>query len=89
MNPKISIIVPCYNGEKTLKACINSIENTNYENLEIIIINDGSKDDTESVALKLKENDERIKYFYQENAGVSFARNSGISKATRRLYWFC
>lgn len=85
MNPKLSIIIPSYNAEKTLEMCINSIQKTNYDNLEIIIVNDGSKDETEKVALKLQKQDSRIKYIYQENAGVSFARNNGIDNATRRL----
>ncbi len=83
MNPKLSIIVPSYNAEKTLEMCINSIQNTGYENLEILIINDGSKDNTEIVAKKLMQEDSRIRYIYQDNAGVSFARNNGIENATR------
>lgn len=76
----ISIIVPVYNGEKYIEKCINSILNQTYTNLELIIINDGSNDNTEK---KIKSfNDQRINYFYIDNSGVSVARNFGIEQAT-------
>lgn len=75
---KISIIIPIYNGEKYLKECIDSVINQKYNNLEIILINDGSTDKTEKICLDYKKNDSRIIYIYQENSGVSAARNKGI-----------
>ncbi|HSA05956.1 MAG TPA: glycosyltransferase [Candidatus Gastranaerophilales bacterium] len=72
----ISIIIPAYNAENYIKNAINSVLNQTYQNFEIIIINDGSTDNTENVIKQF--DDTRIKYFYQENQGVSSARNKGI-----------
>lgn len=77
---KVSIIVPCYNCEKYISECLESIINQSYNNLEIILINDGSTDNTESVISKY--DDSRIVYKYQENGGVSVARNAGLSLVT-------
>lgn len=82
----ISIIVPVYNGEKHIEKCINSILNQTYTNLELIVVNDGSKDNTEK---KIKSfNDHRIKYYYIDNSGVSVARNFGIEQATGEYITF-
>lgn len=81
MNKKISVIIPMYNAEKTIEKCIISILNQTYENLEIIIINDGSVDNSENICKKLMKKDERIKYFYKQNSGVSDTRNYGLEKA--------
>lgn len=78
MNEKISIIVPVYNSEKYLRDCLDSVVNQTYENIEIIIVNDGSKDDSEKICREYEKKDSRIKYFYQENQGVSSARNLGL-----------
>lgn len=78
---KVSVIVPVYNAEKYLEKCVNSIVNQTYKNLEIILINDGSKDN--SLALCKKFNaDARVVVIDQENRGAAGARNSGISIAT-------
>jgi glycosyltransferase involved in cell wall biosynthesis len=79
MIPKVSIITPVYNMEKYLNACINSLINQTYQNIEILLINDGSTDNSENICIKYASSDKRIKYFYQENGGVSKARNFGIS----------
>lgn len=84
MNDKynlISIIVPVYNSEKYLEKCINSIINQTYKNLEIILVNDGSTDDSLSLCEKYAEKDTRIKVFSKNNGGLSSARNYGISKS--------
>ena len=65
--PLISVIMPIYNAEKYLKKAIDSILNQTYKNLEIIIVNDGSNDDTESIIQSYKEKDDRIRYIYQKN----------------------
>ena len=78
MNPKISIIIPIFNMEKYLNNCINSVINQTYQNIEILLINDGSSDSSENICLKYANSNERIKYFYQKNGGVSKARNFGI-----------
>jgi len=75
---KISVIVPIYNVEKYLRRCIDSIINQSYENLEIILVNDGSLDNSSAVCEEYKKNDNRIIVIHQENKGVSAARNAGI-----------
>ena len=82
MTEKLSIIVPSYNAEKTISRCISSIRNQTYQNLEIIVINDGSTDNTESIVEKLCCDDCRIKLVTIKNGGVSNARNTGIDIAT-------
>lgn len=82
MEKTISIIVPVYNGEKSLKKCINSICTQTYKKLEIIIIDDGSEDNTFEISDGFARNDKRIKVIHQLNAGVSVARNNGLSNST-------
>ncbi|MBO5057665.1 MAG: glycosyltransferase [Lachnospiraceae bacterium] len=81
MQPLISVIVPVYNGQDYLGKCIESIEAQTYENLEIIIINDGSTDNTGTVCVRLKERFENIRVITTEDVGVSAARNAGIDAA--------
>lgn len=78
----ISIIIPAYNVECYISICINSILSQTYNNFEVIIINDGSTDKTGEICKKYALKDSRIKLFYQENKGVSAARNFGIEKAS-------
>lgn len=80
-NTLISIIVPCYNQAKYLDECLQSVLDQTYQNWECIIINDGSPDHTEQVAKKWTATDSRFKYIFQNNSGVSVARNHGIEKA--------
>lgn len=77
----ISIIVPCYNQAQYLDECLQSVLDQTYEEWECLIINDGSPDDTEEVAMKWAEKDSRFIYFKKENGGVASARNFGIEKA--------
>lgn len=81
-NPLISVIVPIYNSEKYLNNCINSIINQTYENLELILINDGSTDSSSEICNKWAKTDSRIKVLHNENSGASSARNSGIDIST-------
>jgi glycosyltransferase involved in cell wall biosynthesis len=81
MNPLVSIIVPCYNQAQYLDESLQSVLEQTYQNWECIIVNDGSPDNTEHVAAKWIESDSRFRYFYQQNSGVSFARNNGIGMA--------
>lgn len=76
-NPLISVIVPCYNVEKYVAECLKSIVEQSYENLEIIVVNDGATDNTEQEILPFLE-DKRIKYIVQKNQGLSGARNTGL-----------
>lgn len=77
----ISVIIPIYNTGKLLNRMLQSIQKQSYKDLEIILINDGSTDESEQECKKAEINDERIRYFYQENAGVSSARNYGMKLA--------
>lgn len=77
----ISVIVPIYNTEKYLEKCITSILDQSYHNLEVILINDGSTDNSEEICNRFQEIDKRIIVKYQENSGVSVARNQGLKIA--------
>lgn len=82
MTPKVSIIVPVYNGEKYIQTCIEQIFNQSYTNFELLIINDGSTDDTLNILSNTKNlNNKNINIFNKANGGVSSARNLGIEKA--------
>ena len=81
-HPKVSIIVPIYNTEKYLKKCLNSIVGQTYQNLEIILVDDGSTDNSDKIADDYAKNDKRIKAIHQKNSGQSAARNTGLKKAT-------
>lgn len=77
----VSIIVPCYNQAQYLDEALQSVIEQTYQHWECIIVNDGSPDNTEEVASKWLDKDERFKYLYQENGGLSSARNFGITNA--------
>ncbi len=79
--PLISIIIPVYNILDCLEKCVDSCIHQTYQNLEIILVDDGSTDGTGALCDKLKEKDERIRVFHKENGGSSSARNLGIRKA--------
>ena len=85
---KVSIIVPVYNVEKYIEKCLNSLISQSYKNIEIILIDDGSKDNSGKICDKYKRKDPRIKVIHKENAGVSEARNSGMQKATGEYLCF-
>ena len=78
MNSLISVIVPIYNAEKYLDRCIQSIINQKYKELEIILVDDGSKDSSLEICKSYADKDNRINVIHKENAGVSAARNTGI-----------
>ena len=82
----VSIIVPIYNAEKYLKKCIDSLVNQTKKEIEIILINDGSTDNTENIIKEYK--DKRIKYFKNENQGIGKTRNFGIKKAKGNYIMF-
>ena len=81
MSALISIIIPVYNKEKYVKKAIESCVNQTYENIEIILIDDGSSDGSSLICKDYAATDIRIKYYYQTNKGASFSRNKGISLA--------
>lgn len=76
----VSIIVPIYNSERNLERCISSIIKQSYQNIEIILIDDGSTDNSREICYNFVMKDKRINYFFQENKGVSAARNYGLEK---------
>lgn len=83
-NPLVSVVIPTYNREKTIKRCIDSVLNQTYKNIEIIVVDDGSTDDTKTIIdgyIAVGNGgggDDIIHYLYQENAGAQVARNKGI-----------
>lgn len=79
---KVSVIVPVYKTEKYIRTCIESILNQTWENLEIIVVDDGSPDNGGVIAEQYAVLDERIKVIHQNNMGLSEARNSGLREAT-------
>jgi glycosyltransferase involved in cell wall biosynthesis len=81
MRNLISIIVPCYNQAQFLQETLQSVHHQTYSNWECLIINDGSPDNTEEIALEWCSRDKRFKYFKKENGGLSSARNFGILHA--------
>ncbi len=84
----ISIIVPVYNVEKYLRKCIDSIVNQTYKNLEIILVDDGSTDDSGKICDEFAEKDGRIKVIHKENGGLSSARNAGLEIAAGKYLGF-
>ena len=77
----VSIIVPIYNGEKNIEKCILSILNQTYKKFELILIDDGSTDNSLKICYKHMKEDKRVRVFHYENSGVSMARNYGIEKS--------
>lgn len=84
----ISVIVPVYNVMKYLPRCVNSLRRQTYRNLEIILVDDGSTDNSGALAEKMAMEDRRIQVFHKENGGTSSARNLGLSKAQGRYIGF-
>ena len=87
-NSSFTVIIPVYNGEKVIENCLNSILNQSFADFEVIIIDDGSKDETGNICKQLVAKDNRIKYYSQENGGVSSARNKGLQLALNEYILF-
>lgn len=87
-NSKVSIIVPFYNAANTLARCLESLVQQSYDNVEIVLIDDGSTDHGASIAQRYVRLDSRIVFISQRNAGQAKARNNGISVATGKLICF-
>jgi len=81
INPKLSIIIPVYNLEGYISACLNSICQSSNDNFEVVVIDDGSKDNSLDLCLDFSNLDSRVTIFSQVNLGVSVARNKGIELA--------
>lgn len=88
MNDLISVIVPVYNAEKYLARCLESIINQSYKNLEIILVDDGSIDESYNICKAYSKKDNRIIVIHKKNGGVSCARNAGLDIAKGRWITF-
>lgn len=84
----ISVIIPVYNVEKYFKRCIDSVLRQNYSNIEIIIIDDGSKDNSGNLCDECAKKDSRITVFHKENGGLSSARNFGLERVSGEYVCF-
>ncbi|MBE7018668.1 MAG: glycosyltransferase family 2 protein [Ruminococcaceae bacterium] len=87
-NPLFSIVVPAYNSEQFLSMCIRSVLSQSESDFELLIVDDGSSDNTLSILQKLSQTDARIKVFHQENKGHTGARNTGLKNATGEYVLF-
>lgn len=86
--PYISVVVPVYNAEKTIERCVNSISGQSFQDLEILLIDDGSKDESGSICDRLAGQDERIMVVHKANQGVSATRNKGMEMASGKYLLF-
>ena len=86
---KISVIIPAYNASATIERCLNSILGGHYRNIEVIVIDDGSTDNTEDIVKKIIERDNRVKLVSQANGGVGVARCRGIKEGSGDYIAFC
>lgn len=87
-NTLLSIIIPVYNAEKYLKRCIDSVLAQSYQNIEILLVDDGSCDQSPKICEKYRENDSRVRVFHEKNGGPAAARNVGIKNAQGRFLGF-
>lgn len=85
---KISIVIPVYNVEKYLQECVDSVVKQSYKNIEIILVDDGSKDNSPKLCDELAKTDDRIKVIHKENGGLSSARNAGMKVITGDYFVF-
>ena len=86
--PLLSVIVPCYHVEKYMDKCISSIVGQTYTNLEILLVDDGSTDQTGALCDLWQEKDQRIRVIHKQNEGVSYARKAGVENATAEYITF-
>lgn len=87
-NNLISVIVPIYNSERYLNECLSSLEHQSYKNLEIILVNDGSKDKSSAICKSFCKKDSRFHLIEQDNKGLGMARNTGINNAHGKFFCF-
>ncbi len=86
--PLISVIIPVYNVEKYLEECVNSVLSQTYQNIEIILVDDGSTDPSGSLCDKFKAQNSNVQVIHQKNAGLSDARTAGLKLATGKYVYF-
>jgi len=80
-NLKVSVIIPVYNGKKTLKQCLDSVLNQKYENYEVIVVDNNSTDNTKKIIKEFEKKNKKIKYLFEGKKGRGSARNTGEKKA--------
>ena len=88
MRPKFSVIVPIYNVSRYLDKCINSMLTQTYRDYELILVDDGSIDDSGVICDRFAEKDDRIRVIHKKNGGLSDARNAGLEVAQGEYYYF-
>lgn len=86
--PKVSVIIPVYNAEKYLHKCVDSVINQTLDDIEIILVDDGSTDNSPVICDDYERKHDNIKVFHKENGGLSSARNMGMDKATGEYIGF-
>ena len=86
---KLSIIIPIYNGENYIQSTIHSVLNSSYQNLEILLIDDGSTDHSLELCQREADLDSRIKVYHKENEGIACTRNYGLRHAYGEYIGFC
>ena len=87
--PKVTIIVPVYNAQRHLEACVGSILAQRYRNIEVILVDDGSSDASPAICDRFAQQDERVIVVHRENGGIGAAQNSGLDAASGELITFC
>ncbi len=85
---KVSVVIPVYNSEKYISRCIESVLSQTYKDLEIILVDDGSKDNSGEICDNYKSIDKRVQVYHRDNSGVSASRNYGISKSSGKYICF-
>lgn len=88
MNDLISVIIPAYNSEKTIRKCLESVLSQSYEELEVLVIDDGSTDMTSDIIKSIMDTDSRVRYFHKKNGGQSSARNVGLKNLSGKYFTF-
>ncbi|MCR5849053.1 MAG: glycosyltransferase family 2 protein [Lachnospiraceae bacterium] len=89
MSALVSVIIPVYNSTAYLKRCVDAVLSQTYKELEVLLIDDGSTDDSLAICREYEKNDPRVKAFHKENGGSSSARNVGIKEAGGEYICFC
>lgn len=84
----VSVIIPVFNGEKYIRKCLDSILRQTYKELEIIVMDDGSSDNTAEICREYRQNDERVRVISRENKGVSYSRNEGVKLSKGKYILF-
>lgn len=87
--PLLTVVVPVYNGGEHIENTVKNILNTDYPPIELLLIDDGSTDDSSFLCRKLEASDKRLRYLRQENGGIAAARNKGLESAAGEYICFC